>query len=358
MHEYTSTGGTRSFLTIWAVALGFLLTIPGNDTAWAQSSPGDLMDLSLEELLSVRLQRRSDDSPLVDTAVPRWSFGYRYHRMEFEDYQIHGNDLTLDQVLADHPVVPSLIVQEAHVAEISYVASPSITWIFLVPYLRQKTDHIRRAGAPFTLESEGMGDVAVQASILLMKGESHRLRLNAGLGLPTGSIDETGDTPRGSDTQLPYTMQLGSGTFEARPGLTYAGRGDHFDWGLQANQTLRLGKNSRNYSLGDETLIAAWLGRSRVLTFLDLTLKAAYYEWEKINGADRVLDPTIAPVANGAFYGGRRLTALVNAKITLPQKLLAGANLELEGGLPLSQHLHGPQPEQQWQLSVGLNRAF
>jgi hypothetical protein len=35
--------------------------------------------------------------------------------------------------------------------------------------------------------------------------------------LPTGSIDEVGDTPRnGSGTleRLPYTMQLGSGTYD------------------------------------------------------------------------------------------------------------------------------------------------
>ena len=45
------------------------------------------------------------------------------------------------------------------------------------------------------------------------------------------SIDEKGDTPRGRGTQVPYTMQLGSGTWDLDAGVAYAGTTGRWHWG-------------------------------------------------------------------------------------------------------------------------------
>ncbi len=51
-----------------------------------------------------------------------------------------------------------------------------------------------------------------------------RQQREANLGLtlyfPTGSIDERGATPMGPNMQLPYPMQLGSGTYDLEPSFT------------------------------------------------------------------------------------------------------------------------------------------
>ena len=61
----------------------------------------------------------------------------------------------------------------------------------------------------------------------------HKLHLNAGLSLPTGDIDEEDDVlaPTGMrpTLRLPYAMQLGTGTWDLLPGLTY--NGNHHQWG-------------------------------------------------------------------------------------------------------------------------------
>ena len=53
--------------------------------------------------------------------------------------------------------------------------------------------------------------------------QNSSILVNLGFSLPTGSIDEKGRTPKDAnvDTQLPYTMQLGSGTYDIKPSIVY-----------------------------------------------------------------------------------------------------------------------------------------
>ena len=47
---------------------------------------------------------------------------------------------------------------------------------------------------------------------------------------------------------LPFPMQIGSGTFDWRPGLTYIGHADRLSWGSQVLGTIRTGKNSSGWA--------------------------------------------------------------------------------------------------------------
>ncbi len=73
--------------------------------------------------------------------------------------------------------------------------------------------------------SSGIGDIALSASTPLWHRDRHAIVANLGVSLPLGSIDEIGPTPRDAenDTQLPYTMQIGSGTIDLLPGIIYSG---------------------------------------------------------------------------------------------------------------------------------------
>ena len=46
-------------------------------------------------------------------------------------------------------------------------------------------------------------------------------------------------------------MQLGSGSFDFLPGLTYTGHAKHYSWGAQGRAEIRLNENSadRNFKL-------------------------------------------------------------------------------------------------------------
>lgn len=66
--------------------------------------------------------------------------------------------------------------------------------------------------------------------------QRHCLHFNAGLSLPTGSIDKQDATPMGPNSKLPYPVQLGSGTYDLLPGLTYNGQDRDLSWGAQSSQ--------------------------------------------------------------------------------------------------------------------------
>jgi hypothetical protein len=56
-------------------------------------------------------------------------------------------------------------------------------------------------------------------------------------------------------------MQLGSGTWDLLPGLTYAGFARDWSWGAQTLATLRLGENRHDYKLGNRLMLTGWVAR-------------------------------------------------------------------------------------------------
>lgn len=62
----------------------------------------------------------------------------------------------------------------------------------------------------------------------------------------------------GTTVRVPYAMQLGSGTYDLPPGITYNGHSGKVYWGGQYMGTFRLGEN-HGYSLGDKHTLSAWL---------------------------------------------------------------------------------------------------
>jgi hypothetical protein len=116
----------------------------------------------------------------------------------------------------------------------------------------------------FIIESSGIGDISLSVSRPVWRREGKQLLANAGLSLPVGSIDEVGPTPRvpGTDTQLPFTMPIGSGTFDLTPSLTYAAGHNHWNWGSQLRGTFRIGENDRDYTLGNRPGLSAWVKRT------------------------------------------------------------------------------------------------
>ncbi|MFT5240105.1 MAG: hypothetical protein ACI9OU_001033 [Candidatus Promineifilaceae bacterium] len=321
--------------------------------AWGQTAPIDLMDMSLEDLLKVHLIERTvqegEDTVQRDS---KWGIGYRYTVSTFGDYKDGTRDVTIEEVMQAYPVVPNKITQEAHVLELTYAHSDASSFIAVVPYISQNTDHLRRVGDPFSIRSGGVGDMRLQGLHRINKKANHNVSLSMGMSLPTGSIDERGDTPRGANSQLPYTMQVGSGTFDLLSGISYSAGSTAMSWGTQFNWTQRLGRNGRGYSLGDRYLISAWMRRA-CTQWVDVSLKGAFQSWDDIDGSDPDLNPTIAPVANPNIQGGTRSSIFLGAQLKLPGERFKGQTIEIELGLPVHEDLNGPQPGQDRLVSIG-----
>jgi hypothetical protein len=219
----------------------------------------------------------------------------------------------------------------------------------------------------FIIESSGIGDISLSVSRPVWRREGKQLLANAGLSLPVGSIDEVGPTPRvpGTDTQLPFTMPIGSGTFDLTPSLTYAAGHNHWNWGSQLRGTFRIGENDRDYTLGNRLGLSAWVKRTSS-SWVSPSLRFVLQSWGRIDGEDdelKVGEPGApfrfpAAVTDPDKFGGEKLTVVFAATLRDPRGLLERHSIELEWGLPTYQSLNGPQPKEQWRFAAGWHWSF
>jgi len=220
----------------------------------------------------------------------------------------------------------------------------------------------------FTMESDGMGDTMIMTKYRLFADDplipTSQLSLMVGLSLPTGSINEkNGNHPvvaRQSEL-LPYGMQLGSGTFDPSLGLLYQGSSSPLWWGANFIYRGRWYDNSRDYQLGDEVMLDLYtMYQVRYDTVVQLQLNSVY--WDSIEGemdeavsgeSGRVTpgDPTTPYMTNlwdPENYGGKKVSITAGVQWQpFPLQIV-----EFSVGVPLYQHLNGPQLEEDYRVML------
>lgn len=282
---------------------------------------------------------------------------FRFMHMAMDGNRDGTESLGRPDVLARFPVAPLKMPMDMYMAGIMYAPSSRVTLMGMLPVTSIAMDHVTRMGAEFTTAADGVGDVKVGAMVGLAEPGRQRVHVNAFVSLPTGSINRRGDTPAASDVRLPYPMQLGSGTVDLLPGITYLGQSDDWSWGLQGAGVVRLGENDNDYRLGHRLHLTGWWSRM-VSDSASVSLRLESQRWGDIHGADPTLNPNMVPTANPALRAGSRVDALVGLNLYARGGALSGHRLALEFGVPLYQNLDGPQLEQNWSVTVGWQKAF
>lgn len=349
-------------------------------SAFGQTPPVDLANISLGDLLNAKIIRSYSEHAAFKTGEQATALGYldssRFHfsasyiNVKFDGYMDGTKNLSIEDVLwsgdpADRTdenfrVVPTVIHQELVQFKGAYDITERFTLSLSIPYIRQETEHVSIANnfEDFTIVSEGLGDIELAVSYLQQLSQSSKLLMNLGLSLPTGSIDEKGDTPTpGPDNQLPYTMQLGSGTYDLKSSIHYFGSAGNWTYGADLNLTLRTGKNDRDYRLGNVYQAGVWT-RYALSDWFEPSIRIDGIVWDEISGKDPALpyDPITdrypAAVVKPDNFGGTKLQAVAGLRLKDPRARLENSFLELEVGTPFYQKLNGPQPSEDWRFSA------
>ena len=283
-----------------------------------------------------------------------WMFSYRHSRMAMEQNREGTNRLSDADVLSRFMVSPTDMEMEMHMFGAMVGVSDDVTLMAMVPYTIKSMNHVTRAGGRFKTETKGFGDVKAGALVNLWQEGASSVHLNATVSLPTGSIKETDLTPLGV-ARLPYPMQLGSGTVDLMPSLTYLHNQANWSVGSQLATTLRLGRNSEDYSLGNEANFQLW-GAYQIADNVSTSLRFDGRIWGDVDGADSNLNPNMVPTARTDLRGGKRVDALVGVDFIIPQA--EGQRLAIEAGAPIYEKLDGPQLSTDWRLTAGWQGAF
>ncbi len=221
-------------------------------------------------------------------------------------------------------------------------------------------------------ESGGFGDLGMYALFKLYDDSTHHLHITPGFTAPIGDVDLHLRRGHQSDGGfMHYCMQLGSGTWDFAPNLTYTGHLDDWSWGAQLNGVVRMGnKNKSGYRLGDIFQATAW-GGYNITPWLTATLRGVYTTQGSIRGQysgseggqfitgtdkdDNLIYSSILKFGSMDYpdnYGGRFGDVGFGLSGMVPSGDLAGIHFSVEWLQPIYNDMNGYQQNRDGTLNA------
>lgn len=303
-------------------------------------------------------------------ALPRDAvmFGYRYMDMRQAGAIEAGGASLTDAALAGRcgdaacATRPTLMTMRMHMLELMFAPTDWLT-LMLMPQLIDGEMEMRQLAGARAAEhvgghdSDGLGDTQLAALLRVFHRGGQRIQLGLGVSAPTGEYAATHDGT-GDGDPLDYGMQRGSGTWDARPSLSYLGEAGRWFWGAQLAGVFRLeAANDAGYAFGDAWQLGAW-GGVRVLPWLAGTLRVSHGEQAAVRGAIERDAPAESPAELPFNHGGRHTDLGVGVVATVPGGLFGGHSLSAEWLQPVADDPNGAQLERDGALMANWSMTF
>lgn len=308
-----------------------------------------------------------------------WMLSYRAMEMTMDGNRSgHSRVSQQDVYNAGFLVAPLNMDMTMHMFGAMYAPSDNLTLMAMIPVTSLTMDHQVRPNPPammagianrkFTTEASGLGDIKIGGLYNLMKGNGSNLIANFTLSIPTGSIDERDVLAMPNNVmQMPYPMQLGSGTYDLIPGITYTQLQDAFSWGAQAKATIRLSDNDNGYTLGDRFALTSWIAKP-ISENMSLSARLSHDNWQDIDGQDNQLNPMLinggmggvgaVPTVRTDLRAGKRTDLGLGVNFVFKGNSVSNHRIALEIARPVAQDLDGPQLETDQVITLGYQVAL
>ena len=248
---------------------------------------------------------------------------------------------------------------QMHMLGVMYAPTDKVTLMLMANYLESDMPMVNMMGVKNIMHSSGYGDTTLSAYYSLYRKSNSSAHVGLGLSMPTGSIDE--EMPNG--LHMGFPMQLGSGTWDLKPSITWLGYSDHWSYGGQLSGVIRLGENDNGYTLGDRVSATGWVSR-QLNAWSAVSLRLTASAWGNVDGRDSRM-PVIpmgplagrpaAAVADPNAQGGSRLDLALGLNLW---DAASGTRFAIEAGAPVYQHLDGPQLGTAWFVTAGFQFAW
>ncbi|TWU36638.1 hypothetical protein Q31b_49190 [Novipirellula aureliae] len=294
-----------------------------------------------------------------------WMVEYKYMNMFMDGNRAGSQSLSDEDALGFGDgffATPTNMTMEMHMLHVMYGYTEDVTLYTMLMLPSITMDHLRGPtfpaaalrGLPFTVHNSGLGDTGIGALVRLYSDEDDDLILNLGASLPTGDIYRTTSIPTNghSDQTLPYPMRLGSGTFNARPGITWKRYYEFGSFGAQFQTDLPIGRNYRGYSVSDDYRLNAWYSQL-ITNNLSTSIRIQNLWRSNFDGVDLETPDAVISTNVEDFRGGYSLNLGLGAAALLGENLL---NVEF---VPtLYQDLNGVQLETDWSLAASWSKSL
>lgn len=248
---------------------------------------------------------------------------------------------------------------QMHMLGVMYAPCDKLTLMLMSAYKENTMLSNMMGGARSKMRSSGWGDVTLSAYYGLYKKQASSAHFGLGISAPTGSIDER----MSSGARMGYPMQLGTGTWDLKPSLTWIGQSCDWSYGSQISAVIHMDENDNGYTLGDSVMLTGWVNR-RINEWSAVSIRLTGKSWGNVDGRDDEM-PTIAmgPMMGQPMAGAVDPDARGGSRIDLSLGLSlwdtdSGARFAVEAGAPVYQKLDGPQLGTEWFLATGLQFSW
>ncbi|WP_420603835.1 transporter [Flagellimonas sp.] len=288
-----------------------------------------------------------------------WMFSYRYMHMNMEDLKLGSDDTTTDVALNNYMVTPTRMPMNMHMLGAMFAPSDKVTLMVMFNYVSMEMDHLTRMGGNFTTEASGFGDINLALLYKFFNKNQQTLHGQLGFSIPTGSVTESDVTPASTpnETELPYPMQLGSGTFDPNLALTYLGQNASISWGSQVKGIFRIGENDRDFRYGNRYSLNNWFA-IKAADWISFSVRLEGLIVGEIEGADPNLNPMMVITADTDNTGGTFLNGGAGCNIYIPTGALKNLRFGLELATPIYQDLNGIQLKNKETFTFGVQYAL
>jgi len=284
----------------------------------------------------------------------KWMASYRFMTMEMNQIFDGSNAIPAP---TNYMMTPSKMTMDMDMLGVMYGVTDKLTLMAMTNYMDVSMDMDSPSGIK-KMQATGLGDSSFSALYQVYNEEEGAGRANAhiglGLSVPTGNIKK--ENGIGRYHSIP--MQLGSGTYDLTPSVTY----NHFinelwSWGGQAMATFHTGTNDVGYTLGDSFNVTTWVARNLNSQF-SVSGRVNFKAWSGYDGVQNngmfEVNPMAALPLDPVNFGGTR----TDLYLGLNYLHESGIRVATELGKTIFQDLQGVQLGNDWSLNVGLQYAW
>ncbi|PTQ83706.1 DUF3570 domain-containing protein [Nitrosomonas ureae] len=304
--------------------------------------------------------------------------GYRFMYNWTGGNMMHGTHKVNDQAIVDQGCgsescrfVPTFMDMRMHMVDLMYAPTQWFN-VMLMPTFMDMDMNLRRlSGAPLPKpgvhehtgaaghETGAVGDTYFSSLIKLLDIPGHRVHVNLGFSAPTGKVDiELRRIAKIDGGLIHFGMQLGSGTWDFTPSLTYTGDHNRWSWGTQFSGIKRLeAQNKSGYRLGDQFQATTWGGYD-LTHWLTATARGAYTWQDVIHRDFNQFNARIGPMDFPSNYGGQFFDLGFGVNARIPGGRFAGNRFGVEWLQPVRNDFNGFQLDRQGMLSATWSYQF
>lgn len=292
-----------------------------------------------------------------------WMISYKFMNMYMHDLLSDTRSISKDDVFMFYLMAPERMRMQMHMLMGMYGITDRFTVMGMVPYMANSMDmsmftanHIHGSTtmtSPIhTVKTNGLSDVKLHLLYAIIQRNTCQLLASLGTSIPTGSIQEKGSHTNAiyPDTRYPYNMQLGSGSLELLPGVTYIYQKNLLTLSSSVSGIYRTNYNHVGYKLSPELNITSWIAY-QWSSFISSSLRAEGNFSGPIEGYDPQQYTYLEPSTDPYSYGSTRLIAYAGSSFHL-KGVFSKHQLRVEYGMPFYQSVGGIQLKQKYIINA------